>query len=108
MVHATPRCTGPAGETPATGGAAPTGGPTDVRRRAAGAGVSEFGVAVVADLSARRAARPAAHADPGATAAVVGGPAAHAREDSGPGAAPGGLPHGSLDPRAGGSGDPSG
>ena len=52
-------------------------------------------------------ARPAAHADPRATAAVVRGPAAHAGEDPGTGAAPSGLPHRSLDPRAGGQGDPS-
>src|SRR5437899_2578547 len=77
---------GPAGVTPSTGRAAPAGGPADVRRRAADAGVGEFGVAVVADLSARRAARPAAHADPRATAAVGRGPAAHAGEDPGTGA----------------------
>src|SRR5437899_11374920 len=107
MGDATPRRPGPAGATPSTGRAAPAGGPADVRRRAAGAGVGEFGVAVVADLSARRPARPAAHADPRATAAVVRGPAAHAGEDPGMGPAPGGLPHRSLDPGAGGQGDPS-
>src|SRR2546425_3711097 len=98
---------GPAAATPSTGRAAPAGGRADVRRRAADAGVGEFGVEVVADLSARQAARPAAHADPRATAAVVRGPAAHAGEDPGTGAAPSGLPYGSLDPRAGGQGDPS-
>jgi len=107
MSHATPGCTGPAGATPSTGHTAPAGGPANVCRRATGAGVSELGVAVVADLSARRAARPAADADPRATAAVVRGPAAHAGEDPGTGAAPSGLPHRSLDPRAASQGDPS-
>src|SRR6266478_2732470 len=107
MGHATPGRPGPAGTTPATGCAAPAGGPADVRRRAAGAGVGEFGMAVVADLSARRPARPAAHADPRATAAVVRGPAAHAGQDPSAGAAPSRLSHGSLDPRAGGQGDPA-
>src|SRR5437899_7280396 len=107
MGDATPGRPGPAGATPSTGRAAPAGGPADVRRRAADAGVGEFGVAVVADLSARQAARPAAHADPRATAAVVRGPAAHAGEDPGTGAAPSRLPHRSLDPRAGGQGDPA-
>src|SRR5438128_46894 len=99
---------GAAAAAPSTGRAAPAGGPADGRRRAAGAGVGEFGVAVVADVSARRAARPAAQADPGATAAVVRGAAAPAGEDPGAGSAPGGLPHGSLDPGAGGQGDPAG
>src|SRR3989442_5126455 len=98
----------PAAEGPARGGAAPAGGPAGVRRSAAGAGVGEFGVAVVADVSTRRAAGPAAQADPGPTAAVVRGAAAPAGEDPGAGAAPGGLPHGSLDPGAGGQGDPAG
>ena len=70
MGYATPGRPGPAGATPSTGCAAPAGWPADVRRRAADAGVSEFSVAVVADLSARRAARPTAHADPWATAAL--------------------------------------
>src|SRR6266849_9141018 len=108
MGHATPGGAGPAAAAPSTGRAAPAGGPAVVRRRAAGAGVGEFGVAVVADVSARRAAGPAAQADPGSTAAVVRGPAAPAGEDPGAGSAPGWLPHGSLDPRAGGHGDPSG
>src|SRR3989442_8595301 len=107
MGDATPRRPGPAGATPSTGRAAPAGGPADGRRRAAGAGVGEFGVAVVAVLSARRAARPGAQADPGPTAAVVRRPAAHAGEDAGAGAAPRRLPHGSLDPGAGGDGDSS-
>jgi transposase len=107
MSHATPGCTGPAGATPSPGHTAPAGGPANVCRSVTGGGVSELGVAVVADLSARRAARPAADADPRATAAVVRGPAAHAGEDPGTGAAPSGLPHRSLDPRAGRQGDPS-
>src|SRR5213594_429318 len=109
MGDATPGHACTAAAAPATGRAAPTGGPAGVRRRAAGAGVGEFGVAVVADVSARRVAGPAAQADPGPTAAVVqGGAAAPAGEDPGAGAALGGLPHGSLDPRAGGQGDPAG
>src|SRR5438876_4622167 len=52
-----------------------------------------------------RGLRP--HADPRATAEVVWGPAAHAGEDPGTGAAPSRLHHGSLDPRAGGQGDPA-
>src|SRR5438876_2617863 len=98
MGDATPGHACTAAAAPSTGRAAPAGGPADGRRRAAGAGVGEFGVAVVADISARRAARPAAQADPGATAAVVRGAAAHAGADPGAGAAPGGRPHGSLDP----------
>src|SRR5262249_46660613 len=93
MGHATLGRTGPARAKPSTGHAAPAGGSADVRRRAAGAGVSEFGMAVVADLSARRAARPAAHADPRATAAVVWRPTAHAGAHPDTGAAPRGLPH---------------
>src|SRR5262245_14853719 len=108
MGHATPGRTGPARATPSTGHAAPAGGSAHVRRCAAGAGVGEFGVAVVADLSARRAARPAAHADPRTTAAVVRGSAAHARADPGTGPAPSGLAHGVLDPRQRCRGDPSG
>src|SRR5262249_27282588 len=107
MGHATPGRTGSARATPSTGHAASAGGSADVRRCAAGAGVGEFGVAVVADLSARGAARPAAHADPRTTAAVVRGSAAHARADPGTGPAPSGLPHGFLDPRASGQGDPA-
>src|SRR5713101_8288194 len=101
MGDATPGHACTAAAAPATGRAAPAGGPAGGRRRAAGAGVGEFGVAVVADVSARRAAGPAAHADPGPTAAVVRGTAAPAGEDPGAGSAPGWLPHGSLDPGAG-------
>src|SRR2546425_2507548 len=108
MGDATPGHACTAAAAPATGRAAPAGGPAGGRRRAAGAGVGEFGVAVVADVSARRAAGPAAHADPGPTAALVRGAAAPAGEDPGAGAAPGGLPHGSVDPGAGGQGDPAG
>src|SRR5713101_7041573 len=108
MGDATPGHACTAAAAPATGRAAPAGGPAGGRRRAAGAGVGEFGVAVVADVSARRAAGPAAHADPGPTAAVVRGTAAPAGEDPGAGSAPGWLPHGSLDPRAGSQGHPSG
>ena len=78
MGDATPGRACTAAAAPATGRAAPAGGPAGGRRRAAGAGVGEFGVAVVADVSARRAAGPAAQADPGPTAAVVRGAAAPA------------------------------
>src|SRR5437870_13831133 len=107
MGHATPGRPGPAGTTPATGCAAAAGGPADVRRRAAGAGVGGFGMAVVADLSARRPARPAAHATPGRPPRLSGGSAAHAGQDPSAGAAPSRLSHGSLDPRAGGQRDPA-
>src|SRR5262249_3982712 len=70
--------------------------PRCVRRRAADAGVGEFSVAAVADLSARRAARPTAHADPRTTAALVRGPAAQAGADPSTGAALSRLPHRSV------------
>src|SRR3989441_2625380 len=48
MGDATPGHACTAAAAPATGRAAPAGGPAGSRRRAAGAGVGEFGVAVVA------------------------------------------------------------
>src|SRR6266852_3479175 len=58
MGHATPGGAGPAAAAPSTGRAAPAGGPAEGRRRAAGAGVGQFGVAVVAVLSAELHLRP--------------------------------------------------
>src|SRR5262245_46287355 len=108
MGYATPGHACSAAAAPAPSRSAPAGGPAVSRRRAAGAGVGEFGVAVVASVSARRAAGAAAAAHPGPPAAVVWGAAAHADAAPGAGATPGGLPHGSMDPRASGQGHPSG
>ena len=58
MGHATPGGAGPAAAAPSTGRAAPAGGPAEGRRRAAGAGVGQFGVVVVAVLSSELHLRP--------------------------------------------------
>jgi hypothetical protein len=105
MWYETTRCPRAAGEATTTGGAARKGRPDPVRRRSPGPRLGEFRVPVVAGVSAARAKGITAQADAGATACVVGGPEAAAREAVVKGPASGRLHDRPVDAGAGGHPD---
>lgn len=95
-----------AGEAASTCGSALERWPDVVRGGPTGRGLSEFGVSVVAVLSARGPAGAPTQADARTAAATVRRPKAHAREAPGARLSASGLPDGCLDARSDRRSDP--